>query len=100
MSCIVYGSKSVFPEPNTSAYSAKLIPLAILFCVQYVAFSMALSTFFRNPKVADNVGQMLLYLPVIVFLQCAQKIVESKVVIYIFMWVPMFPTCTLFVKWS
>lgn len=61
---------------------------------------MAFSTFFKDPKVANQIGGLLAVLPLALFLQLTQVTDDSKYIIYVFFWLPLVPFCTMLLKLS
>jgi hypothetical protein len=61
---------------------------------------MSLSTLFRDPKVASNVGGLLMIVPTIFFLQFIQFNNNLKNLIYFLYFIPITPALTLFLKQS
>jgi ATP-binding cassette subfamily A (ABC1) protein 3 len=70
----------------------------VLLYLSYIPFTMTLSTFFTDSKVANYVGGLLMIFPIIIFLQFLIMDSNSKYLIYLFYLLPIFPSCGIFVK--
>jgi len=61
---------------------------------------MALSTFFSDSKLANQIGGLLLLIPQLIFLWISSKTTNIKYVLYAFYWLPVMPACCLFTSLS
>ena len=57
---------------------------------------MALSTFFADSKLANQIGGLLLLIPELIFVWFAAQTNNSKYVMYVFYWLPVTPACAIF----
>ena len=66
-----------------------------------IPFSMALSTFFTDSKVAQYVGSLFMIFPTLIFLQVItmdDSVDVQKATMYGISWMPMFPAMSIFCK--
>jgi hypothetical protein len=69
--------------------------LVILMLISNISFSMALSTFFTDAKVANYVGSLLMNFPIFWFLNIIQFTGGSRNWLYVFNWLPIIPACSI-----
>lgn len=62
----------------------QLMLSTILFCMAQVAFTMALSTIFNEPKIANSFGGMIIWAVVLIPMQLLQMQNGGRYVIYLF----------------
>ena len=70
----------------------------ILMMVSQIPFSMALSTFFTDAKVANYVGSLLLNFPIYFFLNIIQWSGSGRNILYILNWLPIVPVCSIMTR--
>jgi hypothetical protein len=70
----------------------------VILYLSYIPFTMTLSTFFTDSKVANYVGGLIMIIPIIIFLQFLILNSNAKYCIYLFYLIPIFPSCGIFVK--
>ena len=50
---MIFNNETIFPEQGRQSRSIQYTILSVLMCLGYIGFSMSLSTFFSDPKVAQ-----------------------------------------------
>jgi hypothetical protein len=63
--------------------------------VAQIPFTMALSTFFTDAKVANGIGGLIMAFPCIVFIQITQLSGDNAEFIYLLYWMPIYPALTI-----
>lgn len=100
ISLFVQLSKGIIYEDSWQIYL-----LLILFGLANISFSMALSTFFSDSRLANQLGGLLLILPVAFFCSLTSGTINYDTgrvdpnsvywVLYFFYWIPVVPTCVI-----
>ena len=93
-------NESVWGPVDTLSRSLQFWCCSLLFCCGQIPYAMAISSFFKDPKVANTIGGLLIILPIAFFLQLASVNDGSKYVMYLLFWLPIIPTCSILVKIS
>ena len=65
----VFNDANFFGPLDTHRKSVELTVCTILLYVSAIPFTMALSTFFSDEKVANNIGSLFIIVPVLLLLQ-------------------------------
>ena len=80
--------------------SVKFWFCTLFFCIANIPFSMTLSTLFQDSKIANSIGGLIVFIPILLFLQLVQSDSDNKYLIYLLFWLPVVPTCSLLAKLS
>ena len=80
--------------------SVKFWFCTLFFCIANIPFSMTLSTLFQDSKIANSIGGLIVFIPILLFLQLVQSDSDNKYLIYLLFWLPVVPTCSLLAKFS
>jgi len=88
------GNLTFFPYENTT--NSLLFGVSFLgYGLGMVGFCMALSTFFSDPKVANQIGGLILLIPQMIFLFLTTTDSNSKYILYALFWIPVTPACVV-----
>ena len=71
MGLFVYNNEMIFPNHSQNDSIMFICVLVVLY-VSQIPFTMALSTFFTDAKVANSVGGLIMAFPAIIFIQMTQ----------------------------
>jgi phosphoglycerol transferase MdoB-like AlkP superfamily enzyme len=89
---ILFDNEWAYPNPDTrTSCSIQFILIAIVFSIGIVGYSMALSTFFYDTKVAQNMVQMALFIPLILFVAVVNQRTNTKYLTYLTFVTPIGP---------
>ena len=94
---VLWGNEGLFTD-NLTAKSIQFMLVMIVFLTSQIPFTMSLSTFFNDSKVANYVGGLLMIVPIIIFLQFVILDNDAKYVLYLFYLLPVMPACGILVK--
>ena len=94
---VLWGNQELF-NSDLDSKSAQFMTVMVLFLLSQIPFSMALSTFFNDSKVANYVGGLLLTFPIIFFLQLVIMETNAKYILYLFYILPVMPACGIIVR--
>lgn len=94
---ILWKNENIFSE-DTQSRSIQFILCMIVTYLGYIPFTMSLSTFFMDSKVANYVGGLIMTFPIIIFLQFVIMESNAKYCLYLFYLLPVMPSCGIFVK--
>lgn len=94
MGAFVYNNDGLFPN-HTQNDSLIFICLLVILYVAQIPFTMALSTFFTDAKVANSVGGLIMAFPAVIFIQITQLSGNLPKMIYLLYWMPIFPAMTI-----
>ena len=97
MSAFVWGERGLFPG-DTQMRSFEFMIAVILMLVSNIPFSMALSTFFTDFKVANYVGSLVLNFPIYIFLNIIQWSGFGRNFLYLLNWIPVVPVCSIMTR--
>lgn len=92
------GNTLVFGEENALSKSILLMISNIIFNMASIPFAMCMSTMFTDPKVANGIGGILVWIPVILPIQFMQQANWTRYLMYPFMM--MFPLNAASVVWT
>ena len=82
-------------EETRMANSIEYILVAIVLCIGMIGYSMALSTLFDDTKVAQNMSQMAIFIPLILFVAVVNQSGNSKYSTYVTFLTPIGPAGSL-----
>jgi hypothetical protein len=71
--------------------------LILLYWAQ-IPFSMAVSTLFKDSKVGNYVGSLLLIFPTLIFFNLISIKDDGKNWLYAFNWLPLIPGCSIMAR--
>mmetsp|Transcript_12057 Transcript_12057/g.18603 ORF Transcript_12057/g.18603 Transcript_12057/m.18603 type:complete len:175 (-) Transcript_12057:255-779(-) len=91
---LIFNHTAVFPE-NTFGSSVTFGIVLALMNLSLIPFSMAVSTLFKDAKVASNASLVVVTLPMIIFVQLLRS---KSYLMYLFYFIPIFPGLTLLVS--
>ena len=88
-----------------------MFPILILFALANITFSMAVSTLFSDSKFSNQLGGVLLFLPIGVYLYLVSTGINTEAgvgklqsdlywVVYFIYWIPIIPACSLLINLS
>ena len=73
MCAFIFNYNGVFPEDDIQWRSIQFTICVALFSVASVPMSMSIATPFNDPKIANAIGGLILFLPTIIFMWLAQQ---------------------------
>lgn len=94
MGIFVYDNETIFPNHSQNDSIMFICVLVVLYVAQ-IPFTMALSTFFTDAKVANSVGGLIMAFPAIIFIQMTQLNDNGPRLLYLLFWMPIFPALTI-----
>jgi hypothetical protein len=71
-----------------------MIGLILLYLAQ-IPFSMTLSTLFKDSKVGNYIGSLLLIFPTLIFFNLISIKDDGRNWLYAFNWLPLIPGCSI-----
>jgi hypothetical protein len=93
---ILFNNEHAFSVEDTRFMdSVGYILVAILLSIGMVGYSMALSTLFYDTKVAQNMSQLAIFIPLILFVAFVNKLDNLKYLTYLTFLFPIGPACAL-----
>lgn len=93
----VFNEPRFFGTVDTYSKSMQLTMATILLYVSSIPFTMSLSTLFSDEKVANNIGGLMIIVPVIILLQLLQTSSWTRILLYPMMLNPVTSACVLFI---
>lgn len=91
---VFFGNVTIFPQ-NAGSNSIQFAITVTLYALASIPHSMAISTLFSEPKMANQVGGLLLLFPQLFFIFLAAKSSPVYYFVYLFYWLPVTPACAL-----
>lgn len=94
----IFNDADFFGPLDTHKKSIELTVCTILLYLSSIPFTMALSTFFSDEKVANNIGSLLIIVPVLLLLQLLQTQSSTRALIYPLLLLPVTSAGILFIE--
>lgn len=94
----IFNDRNFFGPIDTHKKSFELTVCTILLYVSAIPFTMTLSTFFSDEKVANNIGSLLIVVPVLLLLQLLQTQSSTRLLIYPLLLLPVTSAGVLFIE--